>query len=219
MADRIDPAVLSSLRSAVERLYAEQTATLQFHGWPHIEFVRAKAVQFARERGADVSVVEAAALLHDVNYLIEPNSEPTAGSSLRASLLAESGVAKGVASDIENIIVLSDTAVRGPDLSIEATALSDADSLFKSLPTTALLLSTSYLAETGAALSDLYQEIISEQLPLLESGIYFYDDTVAERYAEWAEVGIRIWQLAGDSFKDRDVSNLLRRLGFPQESD
>lgn len=67
------------VRHLCER-YAER---LPFHGWHHVRFVRSKAVAFATSNGSDVSVVEAAALVHDVNYLVRRNSAAAAGHDLR----------------------------------------------------------------------------------------------------------------------------------------
>jgi hypothetical protein len=41
------------LAKAVKSLYEKRADQVPFHGWHHVEFVRMKAAQFARERHAD----------------------------------------------------------------------------------------------------------------------------------------------------------------------
>jgi uncharacterized protein len=204
-----------SLRAAVRDLYSSRPQDLAFHGWPHIEFVASKSGQFAHERGADAYLVEAAALVHDINHLVERNSEPGAGAQVRGQLLTQVGASNETIVQIEDIICTSHTATRGEHISLEASALSDADSLFKSLPTTALLLTRPYLEETGVSLRELAQKILSEQVPLLERGIYFYEASVAMRYQAWAKIGLTIWAQAVESLEDPDVVRLLGRMGVP----
>ena len=89
----IAPAVVDAVEADVRRICTRYAARLQFHGWHHVSFVRTKAARFAVLNGAEVSVVETAALVHDVNYLVRSNSSAAAGSDLRLAILARAGVA------------------------------------------------------------------------------------------------------------------------------
>lgn len=73
----------TKLAADLEKLYNDRSADLLFHGWHHIYFVAKKAVQFAKEYDVDKEQIEAAALTHDLNYLVKINSEPEAGKQLR----------------------------------------------------------------------------------------------------------------------------------------
>jgi hypothetical protein len=55
-------------------------------------------------------------------------------------------------------------------ISLEAQALSDADTLFKVLPITPVVLAHRYLAENGVTLRELADKIVGEQRPVHDSG-------------------------------------------------
>jgi hypothetical protein len=62
-------AAVEALEEIVREAYTAAASRLPFHGWQHIDFVRTKAIQFAEERNADVILVAAAALVHDLTRL------------------------------------------------------------------------------------------------------------------------------------------------------
>jgi uncharacterized protein len=182
---------------------------LPFHGWHHIEFVRDKAIGFAERNGADRSIVEVAALVHDLNYLVERNSFAAAGEELRQRILDRGGVPTATARRVEAVVQEAETRRRDADITLEAQALSDADTLFKVLPITPVMLSHRYLAETGVDLATLAKKITSEQLPLREKGIYFYDPDAAARYRSWASANLNLWEAVAEAVKDPAVQRLL----------
>jgi len=200
---------LEDLENAVRTLYQKAQDHLPFHGWHHIDFVKKKAVQFARERKADSPLVAAASLVHDLNYLVRSNSEPEDGRSLRRRFLQNAGFRRAEIDRVEEIINEAHTATRSEHISPEGSALSDADTLFKALPVTPVVFSHLYLTENGVGLRDLAKKILSEQEPLMEKNIYFYDSTVRDRYIPWAKANIRLWQEIMVSLDDDDVANLL----------
>lgn len=58
---------MSSLISATEQFVKDALANAEGgHGWWHIDRVRKRALQIAREESADVLIVELGALLHDI---------------------------------------------------------------------------------------------------------------------------------------------------------
>jgi uncharacterized protein len=207
------PAVPDGALATVDahvRLLCERYAKqLPFHGWHHVSFVRAKAVQFAQANGAEVSVVETAALVHDVNYLVRRNSPAAAGAELRLDVLARAGVSATIARWIDEIVVEAEMANRGPDISAEAQALSDADTLFKALPVTPVMLSHRYLAENGITLRELADKIVGEQQTVHDEGYYFYNPDAAAAYSRWASTNLMLWQHIRESLDDHDVADLL----------
>jgi uncharacterized protein len=203
---------VEDLETAVRKLYKSAKDHLPFHGWHHIEFVRTKAVQFAKERRANPMLVAAAALVHDLNYVVRTNSTPGAGRQLRHEYLAGAGFGLPDIARVEEIINEAHTATRSESISPEGAALSDADTLFKALPMTPVVFSHLYLAENGIGLRELAEKIVKEQLPLMEEGIYFYDPAVRDRYIPWAEANMRLWQEIMDSLDDPDIVDLLREI-------
>jgi uncharacterized protein len=205
----IDTVIVDAVENRVHRLCLEYAERLQFHGWHHVSFVRAKAAGFAQHNGADRAVVEVAALVHDVNYLVRRNSPAAAGSSLRLEILAECGVPDGVARWIDEIVDEAEMATRGRDISLEAQALSDADTLFKALPVTPVVLAHRYLRENGLSLRELADKIVGEQCDVHDEGYYFYNPEAAATYSRWAMANLQLWQCIQEAVDDPTVVELL----------
>jgi uncharacterized protein len=205
----IDNVTVSAVENRVHRLCREYAERLQFHGWHHVSFVRAKAGGFAQHNGADRTVVEVAALVHDVNYLVLRNSPAATGNGLRGKILAECGVADGVARWIDEIVDEAEMATRGRDISLEAQALSDADTLFKALPVTPVVLAHRYLSENGLSLRELADKIVGEQCDVHDEGYYFYNPEAAATYSRWAMANLQLWQCIKEAVDDPTVAELL----------
>lgn len=203
--------VARAVEGAVRRLYARyDSSRLPFHGWHHIRFVRDKALEFAARNGSDARLVEVAALVHDVNYMVHRNSGATAGRQLRIELLTTAGASAGLAVRVDGVVCEAEMAVRHAGISLEAQALSDADTLFKALPITPVVLAHRYLAETGTSLRRLAAKIVKEQQPAMDAGFYFYDPEAARRYAGWATANLALWRCIRDCLDDPVVDELVR---------
>jgi uncharacterized protein len=205
----IDHVIVGAVEDRVHRLCRRYAERLPFHGWHHVSFVRAKAAGFAEHNGADRAVVEVAALVHDVNYLVLRNSPAAAGRSLRLELLTECGVPADVARWIDDIIDEAEMATRGRDISLEAQALSDADTLFKALPVTPVVLAHRYLRENGLSLRELAHKIVGEQCDVHDEGYYFYNPDAAATYSRWATANLQLWQCIKEAVDDPTVAELL----------
>jgi len=205
----IHPSMVDAVDADVRRICTRYAARLQFHGWHHVSFVRSKAARFAVLNGAEVSVVETAALVHDVNYLVRRNSSAATGRRLRLAILSRAGVAPHLAGWIDRIVVEAEMATRGRDISLEAQALSDADTLFKSLPVTPVVLAHRYLEENGIGLRELANKICGEQQEKHDEGYYFYNPEAAAMYTRWATANLQLWQCIKESLDDADVEELL----------
>jgi uncharacterized protein len=191
------------------RYLCQKAGDLPFHGWHHVSFVRDKGAMFATANGADSSVVATAALVHDLNYLVRRNSAAAAGETLRMRILAEAGVRARVARWIDDVVVEAEMATRHRDISLEAQALSDADTLFKALPITPVLLAHRYLAENGVSLRELATKIVGEQRGVHDAGFYFYSREAAAAYSHWATANLELWQCVMEALDDPSVNELL----------
>jgi uncharacterized protein len=196
---------LGSLWLTMEDLYAGQTEEVPFHGWHHVKFVAVNARRFAKELTADVALSEIAALVHDVNYLVATRSDASGGRVLRRKILHDVGMSEDLIEAIEDIVITAETRSRGRNISKEAMALSDADTLFKALPITPVILAPLYMRETGRSLRELAEKIVGEQVPLRENGIYFYSDSAKRRYEHWGDVNLALWTCIQDSLDDKSV--------------
>lgn len=208
-ANTVSREAIDSVERQVRDLCERFAERLPFHGWHHVSFVRAKSVEFATVNGADVSVVETAAMVHDVNYIVNRNSSAAAGQRLRLDILSNAGVAPPVARWIERIVREAEMAARQRDISLEAQALSDGDTLFKALPVTPVVLAHRYLAETGVTLRELADKIVSEQQNVHDDGYYFYNPEAAATYTRWAATNLQLWQCIKESLDDPTVEQLL----------
>jgi len=184
----------AQLAEELQALYQTRD-DLPFHGWHHIEFVAKKAVQFATELpGANPEYVEGAALTHDLNYLVTPNSKPEAGWELREQYLIDAGFSVlGEIARIDEIVMEANTATRTADISPSAQALSDGDTLFKVLPVTPVILSGNFAIENDINLKKLAQKIVDEQQPLIDQGTYFYTESAKRQALGWAALNLRLW--------------------------
>lgn len=209
MEAEIPAGAVGVVEQCVRTLCRRHAARLPFHGWHHVRFVRAKAVRFAELNGSNVPIVEVAALVHDINYLVKSNSTAEAGHRLRTSLLSTAGLPAAAVARIENVVREAEMRDRHRDISAEAQALSDADTLYKALPVTPVMLAHRYLAENGLSLRELAAKIIGEQRGVHDDGYYFYNQQAARKYARWATVNLELWDCICEAVDDPSVAELL----------
>lgn len=205
---------LDNFRSFMEAYYQDKNADLLFHGWHHVAFVTDKATALAQEMKQDAEIIAAAALVHDLNYLVEKNSATGAGKELRQNLLAKNGFNESEIQRIESIVTSACTSSRNENISDEAKILSDADTLFKALPTTPIIFGSRYIAENNVDLQSLAHKVASQQRPLIDRDIYFYTPVYKEKYKAIAELGVSLWENVITSLKDPDVKLMLQRAGI-----
>lgn len=199
----------ANLAATLEKLYATRSADMPFHGWHHIYFVAKKAVEFAQEFEVDKEIIEAAALAHDLNYLVKVNSEPEVGKELREQYLTAANFAAEEVALIENLIMDAHTATRHAQISDSAKALSDADALFKSLPITPIMFAGHYFIENKTDIQKVAAKIAKEQRPLMDQGIYFYTEAAKAKYLQWAKTNLELWENVSSSLDDSDVKEML----------
>lgn len=205
----VEPEAFAQVERRVKLLCRRHAANLPFHGWHHVHFVRTKAGQFARSNGSDPAVVETAALVHDLNYIVLRNSSAVAGRHLRMQVLAWAGVAEEVAERIDAIVLEAEMSSRDANISLEAQALSDADTLFKALPVTPVMLAHRYLSENGVTLRELAHKIVGEQRGPHDAGFYFYSPEAKALYSRWATTNLDLWQCIVEALDDPSVGELL----------
>ncbi|SDC15286.1 HD domain-containing protein [Actinokineospora iranica] len=209
----VHPTAVKQVEQRVRALCERYAQKLPFHGWHHVSFVRDKATEFAHLNGSDVSVVETAALVHDVNYLVRRNSTAAAGSGLRRTILTDAHISPEVTNWIDALVDEAEMRTRHRDISLEAQALSDADTLFKALPVTPVVLAHKYLAENGVTLRELANKIVGEQRNVHDEGFYFYSPEAAANYSRWATANLELWQCIKESLDDPTVERLLTAVG------
>ncbi len=203
---------LETLEKNPEELYRSHPKPLLFHGWHHITFVKKKSAEFANALGIEAEIVQAAALVHDLNYLVAVNSWPHIGADVRRKALQEAGYTSEEFEHIESIVMEAHTATRGRAITKEGMALSDADTLFKALPITPIVLASKYLEEASVDIATLTEKIISEQQPLMDQGIYFYTDLAKSRYLHWAQQNLAQWRNVQECLREQDVRDLLDQI-------
>ncbi|ROO62419.1 uncharacterized protein EDC02_4398 [Micromonospora sp. Llam0] len=200
---------LTNLRVIVRDLYQASDKDVPYHGWNHVRFVASKAAEYAVELKANISLVTAAALLHDFNYLTSNNGDESAARNLRSKMIKKAELDEVLADKVEVIIAEARTSRRHSGISLEAQALSDGDTAFKVLPTTPLM-TVSFLNETGVSLRDLAHKIVHEQGPLMEKGIYFYSKSAEVEYGYWAHENLKMWNRVLESLDNDEIAATFR---------
>lgn len=102
------------------------------HDWWHIHRVRVMARRLAREEGADLLVVELAALLHDIADWKFHDGDLEAGPLAASAWLAECGVEHSVIEQVADIIgslSFKGARVETPMATLEGRVVQDADRL------------------------------------------------------------------------------------------
>lgn len=198
-----------ALAGALQKAYEQHKGELLFHGWHHIVFVARKAVEFAEELGVDKNLIEATALTHDLNYLVDTTSGPELGATLRQKYLGGAGFSGEEIARIEAIVREEFIGTRDANISDEAKALSDADSLFKVMPLNPVLFSSKFITETKTDLHEWSARIIRQQKPLLDQGIYFYTETAKRKYTAWAEVDLQLVEQVAEALEDPAIVEML----------
>jgi uncharacterized protein len=99
--------------------------------------------------------------------------------------------------------------MRNKNISDEAKALSDADTLFKALLFTPILFASKYIEENKVDIKKLADKIISEQNQLFEKGIYFYTEVVKGKYLDWAKINFKLWSNVNESLEGPDIAEVL----------
>jgi len=198
------------LAKNLEKIYELRKGELLFHGWHHICLAARKSVEFAEELGVDKEIVEAAALTHDLNYLVNTQTTgPEAGADLRRQYLSEANFSEAEIGKIDAICMEEHTAYRHANISDEAKALSDADSLFKIMPVGPILFSSKFITETKVDLRAWAERIIREQKPLMEQGTYFYTKAANEKYLAWAKTNLELVEQVLASLDDPAIVEML----------
>jgi uncharacterized protein len=200
------------LREQLHKLYIDYNEKLPAHGWPHVAFVVSKSLVFADELAVDKEIVEAAAFVHDLNYIADPKSHVEAGADLRHKYLDACGFSVVETTTIEDIVCQASTKNRHADIRDEAKALADADSLYKVLPISLIVFAGRFIAETGVTIEQWANTIMRQQQPLLDDGLYFYTKEARDRYLPWAELNLKVVETIQSSLNDSDVKELLESL-------
>ena len=169
-------AILKKVEEETKKIYSDLPHPLPFHGWHHIFFVRKQALRFCAELKADPFLVEIAALVHDLNYVAKTDSGVAGGKDLRTTILQTCGLDQEIIGKIEDIVCYGDISTRDSDISPEAQALSDGDTLFKTLPITPILFARLFMEEKNTKLEKMARRIVEIQRPLFDQELYFYSN-------------------------------------------
>jgi len=203
---------LFSLENYVFDLYKNKNIDLPFHGWHHIKFVCVKSIEIARGIQADEFIVESAALTHDINYLIEVDSQPERATDERKRILSLCGYLDFEIMQVEKVILDAHTGYRLKieNISKESVALSDADTLFKALPITPIIFANKYILENNVSIRDLALKVTAEQNSLMEQDNYFYTEYAKQKYLRWAQTNLALWNNVVECLSDLSVIDLLK---------
>jgi uncharacterized protein len=200
---------LQHLSDSLYELYKDRP-DLILHGWHHIHFVSKKTQEFADDLDVDKELIEAAGLVHDLNYIVEAESGPGTGQALRKRYLSAAGFSDERIKQIESIVIEAHTDTGQGKISNEAKVLRDADSVFAVMPLTAILMSGKYIVENHLDLAHWARKIIVERQHLVEKGVFFYTKTAKRKYLGWAKANLETVQHVEEALRDPDTQAMLR---------
>lgn len=117
--------------SAVEAFVREHmNGDTTGHDWWHVDRVRKTALLLQQAEGGDVTVIELAALLHDISDHKFNGGDYERGSKIARQLLRDTGYAPEIAAQVGEIIErVSYSSNRGPMTTVEGKIVQDADRL------------------------------------------------------------------------------------------
>jgi uncharacterized protein len=128
-ARQIEPQIIPQTADHVRNLLSGDSSG---HDWWHIERVRQTALAIAREEGADLIIVELAALLHDVADWKFAGGDHEAGPRAAREWLQKHGVAAEATEHVVEIIAglsFKGAGVATPMATLEGMIVQDADRL------------------------------------------------------------------------------------------
>lgn len=188
-------------------LLSQNMERLQFHGWGHHFFNAILTTHYLRSEGAssrEITEGTATALTADYNYLTHDNtSHASDGESLQAAALKHCGFGRLARRRIKRYTAESDGSTRGNPRDLVTRCHSDADTSLKFAPYGPWLTNIAFERE-GKEIGGVtnYQglagKIISEQLPLWESGRTFYAQEALSMFGPFVEADLTYWQQVCD---------------------
>ena len=121
--------VMKQIEKAAEQYHSGQGC----HGFDHVLHVRELALRIASAEGADLEIVEAAALLHDIGIIKEEAGEigchAEFGAEEAKKILEKAGFPKGKREKVCHCIAVHRASKRKKAETLEALVLQDADRL------------------------------------------------------------------------------------------
>lgn len=133
------------------------------HGWEHVERVRALCAKIGAAEGADLIVLDLAALLHDVIRISEDHALQSA--EFARSLLSAMGFDAYICSSVYEAIASHSFSSRRTPTLLEAKVLSDSDKL-EAMGAIGIYRTIQYNREHGYPLSRVVEHIKDKLLGL-----------------------------------------------------
>ena len=151
----VPPSLIAAVRSEAEAFFRGARGS---HGWDHTERVRRLCLRIGRKEGADLDVLELAALLHDIGRGAEDASSgrvchARAGAALAKRVLERHGCDPGLAREVVGCIRTHRFRKRAAPKTLEAKVLFDADKL-DSIGAVGVGRAFLFAGEVGARLHD-----------------------------------------------------------------
>jgi len=212
---RIDEGIVSAIREEAHRLLENAKGS---HGWDHTERVHRLALKIGKKEGADLKIVELAALLHDIGREKEDASggkicHGRAGAGLARAILEKYGIDRKTVGRVVHCIRAHRFRGGLAPKTIEARVLFDADKL-DSIGAVGIGRAFLFAGEIGARLHD-------KNIDVRKTKAYSRDDTAYREYlVKLSKVKNRMFTLEGKRLareRHRFMTDFFRRLNRETE--
>lgn len=202
---------LSLLNSKVFDIFEENKEVFSYYGVRHTKFLLKFGEIFGTDLKSNLFFVKSCCLVHDLFILAQKRGFEKFSFEFETFILVSSGYVEEEILRIKDILFKSRLKYRleNSNIDLEAQAFSDANCLYKILPSNIIFDTKNFLSSRNMSLGELAVMILNEQKSLFSQGKFFYSNIAKEKYLSFVESQIFYWENVLKSLEDNDLKEFL----------